>query len=57
MGIDFSKIGYLNYCANANMGVADLNEIKLLGESIDDCKQRFRLHKDVEHQYEWMKKV
>ena len=56
MGIDFSKIGYLNYCANAKMGVADLDKIEVMGESIDNCKRQFRLHQNVEHQYEWMEK-
>ena len=55
MGIDFAKIGYLNYCAKAKMGTADLNQIELMGESIDSCKRQFRLHKNIEQQYEWMK--
>ena len=56
MGIDFSTIGYLNYCADANMGVADLSKIEMMGENIGDCRMRFRLHKNVERQYKWMEK-
>ncbi len=57
MGIDFSKIGYLNYCANANIGVADLNKIEVMGESIDNCKRQFKLHQNIEDQYKWMEKI
>jgi uncharacterized protein (DUF362 family) len=57
MGIDFAKIGYLNYCANANLGVADFNRIEVLGEKIDSCKKTFRLHENVEEQYQWMDKA
>jgi len=32
MGIDFSMIGYLNYCAQAGSGVADLSKIGIVGE-------------------------
>jgi len=36
MGIDFSKVGYLNFCTQAGMGVADLNKIEIVGENIAD---------------------
>lgn len=57
MGIDFSKIGYLNYCADANMGVADLSKMEMMGENIEDCRMQFRLHENVERQYKWMDKI
>jgi len=57
MGIDFAKIGYLNYCANANLGVADLSRIEVLGEKIDNCRRTFKLHENIEQQYEWMNKI
>lgn len=57
MGIDFAKIGYLNYCARANLGVADLSRIEMLGEKIDNCKRKFKLHENVEQQYQWMEKI
>jgi len=57
MGIDFAKIGYLNYCANANLGVADLNKIEVMGENIDNCRQQFKLHQNIESQYKWMEKI
>jgi hypothetical protein len=54
MGIDFSTVGYLNYCAKANLGVADLSRIEVLGEKIAHCKRQFKLHENVEQQYQWM---
>lgn len=57
MGIDFAKIGYLNYCANANLGVADLSRIEVLGEKIDNCRRTFKLHENIEQQYQWMEKI
>lgn len=57
MGIDFAKIGYLNYCANANLGIADLNRIQVLGQKIDNCRKKFKLHQNIQQQYQWMNKI
>jgi uncharacterized protein (DUF362 family) len=54
MGIDFAKIGYLNYCANAGRGVADLNKIQIIGESISDHRKSYRLSDNVNDQLAWM---
>ena len=54
MGIDFAKIGYLNYCANAGYGVADLNKIEIVGESISDHKKSYRLSDNINDQLVWM---
>jgi uncharacterized protein (DUF362 family) len=54
MGIDFSKIGYLNYCANAGRGVADLNKIGIIGESIDNHRKSYRLNDNIKEQLVWM---
>ena len=32
-GIDFAKIGYLNYCAQAGLGEGDLKKIEIVGSS------------------------
>jgi uncharacterized protein (DUF362 family) len=39
MGIDFARVGYLNFCAQTGAGVADLNRIEIIGESISRHKQ------------------
>lgn len=54
MGIDFDKIGYLNYCMRANMGQADLNRIEILGEPIARHVRPYRLHDNVQRQLTWM---
>lgn len=50
MGADFSQIGYLNYCADAGMGVADLSKIEISGESISSYIKKYRLHDNIERQ-------
>lgn len=54
MGIDFAKIGYLNYRARARMGRADLEAIEILGPPVADCIRKYKLHRNVEAQYGWM---
>jgi len=53
MGIDFSKIGYLNYCANAGKGVADLDKIEIIGESINDHIKPYKLSDNISEQLVW----
>ncbi|HQG76577.1 MAG TPA: DUF362 domain-containing protein [Bacteroidales bacterium] len=57
MGIDFSKVGYLNYCSQANMGTASLESIEVLGERISGHRRKYRLHDNYNSQLEWMKPV
>lgn len=54
MGIDFAKIGYLNYCARADMGQADLAKIEILGEPVARHVHTYRLHDRIERQLTWM---
>ena len=54
MGIDFAKIGYLNYCAQANMGQADLKKIEVLGEPIARHVRSYKLADNIEKQLTWM---
>ncbi len=55
MGIDFAKIGYLNYCAAAGMGEADLKKIEIVGASIDKHRKTYLLADNIEEQLAWMK--
>jgi uncharacterized protein (DUF362 family) len=50
MGIDFSMIGYLNYCAQAGSGMADLNKIEIVGESISGHIKPYKLNSNIEKQ-------
>ena len=55
MGIDFGKVGYLNYCAQAGLGMADLGKIEIVGESIGNHIRKYKLHDNIEEQLIWMK--
>lgn len=54
MGVDFAKVGYLNYCAQTNLGVADLDKIEIIGERISDHIKTYKLSNNVEKQLIWM---
>ena len=54
MGVDFSKVGYLNYCAQTGLGIADLNKIKISGENISDHRREYKLHENIDKQLIWL---
>jgi uncharacterized protein (DUF362 family) len=53
MGIDFNKVGYLNYCNQTGQGTADLSRIEIVGESISDHIKPYRLSDNIEKQLIW----
>ena len=53
MGLDFSKVGYLNYCARAGYGQGDLEKIRVLGEIPADHRRVYRLSDSVDKQLLW----
>jgi len=55
MGIDFAKIGYLNYCAGAGLGESDLKKIEIAGEPLAGHIKTYRLAPNIEQQLLWMK--
>jgi uncharacterized protein (DUF362 family) len=55
MGIDFAKIGYLNYCKEMNLGNADLDNIEIIGENLRDHIKPYKLPDNFEKQLIWMK--
>jgi len=57
MGIDFAKIGYLNFCAQTGAGVADLNKIEIVGESLSRHKRIYKLNDNLNEQLIWMNPV
>jgi hypothetical protein len=57
MGIDFEKVGYLNFCAQTGSGSADLNKIEILGEAIADHKRSYKLNDNINSQLVWMNPV
>lgn len=57
MGIDFAKVGYLNYCAQTGMGTADLNKIKIIGVPIEAHRRSYKLSDNIDKQLVWMNAV
>jgi uncharacterized protein (DUF362 family) len=55
MGIDFAQVGYLNYCAQARMGEADLAKMEILGPSLKEHIKTYKLSDNIQDQLVWMK--
>lgn len=55
MGIDFAKVGYLNYCAQAGLGESDLRKIEILGEPMARHVRHYKLADNIDQQLIWMK--
>ena len=53
MGIDYSNVGYLNYCADTRMGEGDLNKIEIIGENLNDHIKSYKLNDNLEKQLIW----
>ena len=53
MGIDFNDVGYLTYCAQADMGQSDISKIKVIGPDISNHIKRYKLHDNIERQLQW----
>lgn len=54
MGIDFSKIGYLNHCASMALGNADLYTIEIVGENLKDHIKPYKLPNNFDKLITWM---
>ncbi len=58
MGVDFSKIGYLTYCAQAGtMGQGDLSQIEILGPALKDYTRKYQLPKEWDHLVTWQQPI
>jgi uncharacterized protein (DUF362 family) len=55
MGIDFAKIGYLSYCAQAGLGEGDLKKIEVVGEPVARHVKTYKLAPNIDDQLTWMK--
>jgi len=55
MGIDYAKVGYLNYCAQAGLGESNLQKIEIVGVPIAQHVRRYRLADNIDRQLIWMK--
>jgi uncharacterized protein (DUF362 family) len=57
MGVDFARVGYLNYCAQAGLGDPDLSKIEIIGEKLRDHIKPYKLSNNIEKQLVWMHPV
>jgi uncharacterized protein (DUF362 family) len=55
MGIDYAKVGYLNYCAQARLGQGDLDKIEIVGPTLGNHVKPYKLHDNIQQQLIWMK--
>jgi len=50
MGVDYSKVAYLNYCAEAGYGIGDLDKIEIVGEPLSKHIKKYKLNDNYEKQ-------
>lgn len=55
MGVRFADIGYLNYCADAGLGQANLAKIEILGPPIARHAKKYKLADNFQQQLIWKK--
>jgi len=54
MGIPLEDVGYLNYCAAADMGVVDRNKIQIIGSQVPENHIiTYKRHGNIESQLQW----
>ena len=53
MGIDPNLIGYLKYCMDDNLGNGNVDNINIIGNTIDECTRIFKLHENYSEQLNW----
>lgn len=57
MGIDFAKVGYLNYCAKTGMGEGNLEKIEILGPALRQHIKSYKLAKNIQEQLIWREPI
>ena len=53
MGIDFANVGYLNFCADAGLGQANLKKIEVVGETPARHVKPYKLAENIDAQLIW----
>ena len=52
MGFDPNRILYLKAMAEAGMGQGDLGKIHIVGARLEDCRFKFKIHKEMADIYQ-----
>jgi len=50
MGVDYTKVAWLNFCTQAGYGTGDLSKIEIVGESISNHIKHYKLNDNIEKQ-------
>jgi len=50
MGVDYTKVKWLNFCTMAGYGTGDLGKIEVIGEKISDHIKHYKLNDNIEKQ-------
>jgi len=53
MGFEPMEIGYIHYIHELGLGVADIDDIEVIGEDIEDVRREFRPHPNYPEQRLW----
>ena len=57
MGIDYANVGYINFCNDTALGMADLSKIQIIGESIENHRKSYKLSDNFKDQLVWKNAV
>jgi uncharacterized protein (DUF362 family) len=57
MGIDYTNVGYLQWCSAAGIGQGDRAKIDIIGPDTAKYVKRYRLHDNIDWQLKWKEKA
>jgi cytochrome c oxidase assembly protein Cox11 len=57
MGIDYANVGYMNFCNQTGLGIADMSKIQVIGESVSNHKKVYKLSDNFKDQLIWKNPV
>jgi uncharacterized protein (DUF362 family) len=55
MGMDYSEVKYLQWCADAGMGCDDLSKIRIIGPDYKKHIIKYQLNPNIENQRQWLR--
>jgi uncharacterized protein (DUF362 family) len=56
MGFDPKSIGYLNFCSQDGLGQGNMDNIRVIGSTVEECRHPFKPHQSYEAQLSWQQK-
>ena len=54
MGVDYKYVKYIQWCANAGMGIDDLKKIEIIGPDYTKHIKKYRMRKNFDSQRVWV---